>query len=149
MEFNSGKTFKYLNDAALYYEKNLALLGAPRGCSEEEILAYEKMIGFSFPAAYKEFLSWMGNDRYGLFRGSNCCIEDLMGNCSALKELLEENNVKYDFPEFYLVFYMHQGYIAFWFILKKNCEHPKCYGFSEGEGEDIPRDLGNFSNFMT
>lgn len=139
----------YLLNAYEHYHEYVDILGLPVGCSDEKILFTQKQMGLEFPKAYREFLIWMGNDKDGLFRGTDCFLEDLPGNRDGLIDLLEDNKIDYSCPKECVVFYLHQGYIAFWFTLENENNDPICYGYSEGEQMTQPRELGKFSDFMT
>ena len=140
--------FLYFKDAVLHYENNIEVLNLPKVTSEEEIISIEKKLGLKFPSAYREFLALMESNMSDLFTGSNCNINDLEENHSALVELFNENNVEYEVLNNCLVFYMHQGYIAFWFIINGE-DDPICYGYSEGEEMKKEKELGKFSVYMS
>lgn len=121
-------------------------LGAARGCSVSEVDELERTLGFTLPAAYREYLLWMGKDYDGIFRGSDCFIDNVMDNNSWLPELLTENGVKYDLPQYYLTFFMHQGYEAAWFATPAEPD-PQCWYFGEGDTE-MPLQKGSFSSVI-
>jgi hypothetical protein len=134
----------------LFYFWNIFMtlgMAWPRGCSRRDITELEKELGFSLPKTYKQYLRWMGTDYNGIFRGTDCFISDVERNTSALPELFEENNLTFNLAEHYVCFYMHQGYIAFWFNLPKENDDPTCYGFAEGSMPE-PKLAGNFTEFL-
>jgi len=120
----------------------------PKGCSVEEVDELEAKIGFPLPAAFREYLIFMGKDYKGVMVGTNCFITDVISNTEYLPELLEENNLDYKLPKNYLAFFGHQGYIMSWFALPCVEDNPVCYFFSEGTHE-YPVECGDFKQFMT
>jgi hypothetical protein len=100
-----------------FYKTNK--LKKPIGCADSEIFALEKSVGFELPAAYKDYLFFMGNDYNGVMRGTDCFVNNVKENTDYLPELLKENNIEGGLADNYLVFYNHQGYIASWFNLPK------------------------------
>ncbi|HHH27592.1 MAG TPA: SMI1/KNR4 family protein [Polyangiaceae bacterium] len=67
-----------IDKAKAYYQAHLkSRYGTPRGCSTEEVDALEKQVGHPLPAAYREFLLWMGKDKEGVFRGSDWFVNTL------------------------------------------------------------------------
>ncbi len=99
-------------------------------CTEEEVRLLEKEVGFSLPAAYQEFLLWMGHRAGKLLRGEDCFYEYILGNQKGAVELLEENGNPEVLPEDALVFCMHQGYV-FYFMRVSEGDDPPIYFYSE------------------
>ena len=129
-----------------HYKSIEPLLGAARGCSESEVDELEKKLGFTLPAAYREYLLWMGKDYDGIFQGSDCFIDNVMDNNSWMPELLAENRITLDLPVNYLTFFMHQGYVAAWFAIPAEAD-PQCWYFGEGDTE-VPVLRGSFSSVI-
>ena len=122
------------------------LIGAPLGCEPEEVDRLEAELGYSVPAAYREFLLWMGRDRRGVFVGSDCFIEHILENNELLPELLEENNVQFSLPDRYIAFFTHQGYIAAWFPVSGHPD-PISWCFNEST-MSAPEEQGPFTAFI-
>lgn len=123
----------YLKEIKQFHAKHVEpYKGKPVGCSQEEINALEKHFGYRLPEAYRQYLEWMGRDFSGIFVGSDWFITDVLDNTELLPQLLKENNIDYQLPEHYLVFFSHQGYMAAWFELPKEEDDPMTYFFSEG-----------------
>ncbi len=137
---------RYFDDVKGAFDRNG--IKQPIGCSVEEVEELESKIGFSLPAAYKEYLLFMGKDYKGVMVGTDCFITDVVSNTEYLPELLEENNLDYKLPKNYLAFFCHQGYIMSWFALPCAENNPVCYFFSEGTHE-LPVVYGGFKQFMT
>jgi hypothetical protein len=67
-------------------------------CTETEVAQLEQQLGHAIPAAYCEFLLWMGHGAGNFLRGSDVFYEHLRSNVSAARELLRENNISLDLP---------------------------------------------------
>ena len=122
-------------------------LRSPRGASERQCRALERAIGHPLPAAYRQYLLWIGRDRNGILRGSDCFIEHVQENHEALPELLAENQVDFELPSEFLVFLLHQGYVAAWFELPATDPDPVVWVFGEGQ-HDHPESPGRFSEWL-
>ncbi len=132
----------YLKEARDFYSAAIKpFKGKPVGCSQSEVDSLEISLGFSLPEAYKQYLLWMGKDYSGVYQGSDCFLKNIQPNGIYLQDLLDENNVDYKLPENYLVFFMHQGYVARWFELPKESENPQTYYYHEAEYEFPVTDL--------
>ncbi len=99
-------------------------------CTEEEVHELEKALGFSVPAAYKEFLLWMGYGARTFMRGSDWSYWFILRIQQGAVELLEENGNPEVLPEDALVFFMHQGYF-FYFMRVSEGENPPIYFYTE------------------
>ncbi|MEK7723943.1 MAG: SMI1/KNR4 family protein [Acidobacteriota bacterium] len=137
--------FKYLSDVVEFYEKFVQpYKGKPIGCSNSEINYLENYFGFQFPLAYKEYLKFMGKDNC-IFIGSECFFGNVIENTKYLPELLSENNIDFVLPDKYLVFFVHQGYMAAWFELPKKSENPEVWFFTESSNNEMPKIIGTFT----
>jgi SMI1 / KNR4 family (SUKH-1) len=138
----------FLSAKALYAKKLQDRYGKPVGCNQEEIANLERDLGFFIPAAYKDFLLWMGNDKNGFFRGSEIFCSDVVENRQTLYELLEHNQISLSLPSKLLVFFSHQGYMAAWFDAGLDNPDPPTSFFAESDsGELITYE--KFSDFLT
>lgn len=131
----------------LHRTKIEPIRGRPRGAPEAEILALESRLGIRCPAAYRQYLLWMGNDSAGALQGSNCFIRDVEPNGAGLRELLRENGVAHPSCR-PIVFFMHQGYIAYWFDAEDSSEDPEVYCFHESAESRAIVDAGTFSEWL-
>jgi len=146
---NEARSFdvSYLDQVRAYHREHIEpLLGAARGCEAREVDALERALGFALPAAYREFLLWMGRDLDGAFRGSDCFVDHVRYNNEWLPKLLAENDVGFPLPERFVAFFMHQGYVAAWFAIPAEPD-PACWLFAEGNS-DVPEELGPFSSWL-
>jgi hypothetical protein len=121
---------------------------SPVGCTEQDIAALEQQVGFALPAAYMQYLLWMGRDYDGIFRGSDWFIDHVLERTAWLPELLAENHISTPLPHHYLVFFGHQGYSMAWFELPKQHENPPAYIFAEGAGMTAPHVAGTFTDVL-
>jgi len=122
--------------------------GEPAGCTEYELTALERAVGHALPAAYREYLLWMGNDVDGVFRGSEWFAADVMENTAYVGELLREHGMEEHLREPVLAFFCHQGYMVAWFELPAEVDDPPCYFFSEGHDMTAPVRYERFSDFL-
>lgn len=118
------------------------------GCSAEDISKLEAELGYKLPAAYIEFLTWMGSDFKGVFKGSDWFLCNVIENNELLPELLMDNNVEYSLEKHYLCFFSHQGYIAAWFNLPCQSQDPEVWYFTESGADIEPKIVGTFSDFL-
>lgn len=131
----------------LHRTKIEPILGRSRGAPEVEILALEHRLGVRFPAAYREYLRWMGNDREGALQGSDCFIRDVETNTDGLRELLRENGVAHPSCR-PIVFFLHQGCIAYWFDAGDPSDDPEVSCFHENGESRAILTVGTFSDWL-
>ncbi len=122
--------------------------GPPRGCTPVQISNLETRLGRPLPAAYREYLAWMGNDQNGALRGSNWFWDDVEPNTGYLPDLLNENGIQSTECAQPICFFMHQGYIACWFDLGTPDADPPCYFFSEADKTCGIEQIESFSEFL-
>ena len=130
----------------LHAELVAPVLGEAVGASIEEIAQLERRLEVTLPAAYREYLLWMGRDFNGIFRGSNWFASDLEPNREVLKALLEESGSRYEALSSHVVFFTHQGYMAAWFDAAENESDPKCLFINDAMQE--PEVSGTFSEVL-
>ena len=132
---------------ALYDAHLRQHFGSVQGCSSSTIARLEGEFGCPLPAAYRDFLGWMGEHRNGPFRGSDCFPPHLASNNRRLPELLAENHIEFPLPTQFLVFFAHQGYIAAWFALPAQSDDPPVWMFNEGSTSQ-PEQRFTFSGWL-
>ncbi len=133
---------------SMYSTRYASEFGEPRGCSERDVKALEQDLGRLLPEAYREYLLWMGNDKYGRLKGSDWFLTDVRENTAALPELLSENKISIDQLDDPFCFFMHQGYMAAWFDLCQTSDDPECFFFSEGNDAGEIEGPKTFSEFL-
>ena len=123
------------------------VLGRPVGAFQSDLIALEARLRIRLPAAYREYLLWMGADFNGVLRGSDCFISQVEENCDGLSLLIEENGLS-PLPYSPIVFFMHQGYIACWFDSSDQSDDPAVFGFSEAASVPGIQTYGSFSDWL-
>lgn len=120
-------------------------------CTADEVAQLERRIGRSLPAAYREFLLWMGRGAARLLVGTDFFYDDIKKiehYRESAQELLDENGIRTPIPEDAFIFYMHQGYQFMYFRLTEG-DNPPIYYYGEGEGYSNFRTLNpSFSDFL-
>ncbi len=139
----------YFEKCKQYYKENIQEgTKIPLGCSSKEIQDIEIQNNFVLPLAYKQFLSWMGRDKAGVFVGSNIFFDDIVSNTKYLEETLKECQIDFQHKGRPLCFYSHQGYIYAWFYIPYEAEDPTCFLLvDEGLGSKVEK-LESFSEFI-
>lgn len=89
---------------------NLKFTHQPEACTEDQIQALEKQLGFKVPGVYREFLLWMGKNRSGILLGTDWLIEDVPGLKVKLVKLIATNKSPAKLPDDAFVFWGTQGY---------------------------------------
>ena len=132
----------YLSECRVLYDQKLsANFGIPVGVPEPEM-------GLTFPASYRQFLLWMGNDKNGALKGSAWFVDDLIDNQKFLDEFLNENEVSGVFNGPKLCFFSHQGYMAAWFSVFAPEADPICQFYSEARTTSVASSTESLSRFI-
>src|SRR5438552_3435030 len=121
--------FVHLAPVVAMYEK--LKFPPANGCFAKDIQLLEKKIGQRFPAAYCEFLIWMGTEAGPFLRGSNCFFRHISTLRQAASEVLQENKFPKSLPDDAVVVWMHQGY-QFLFIRTGEGDDPPVHWYHEG-----------------
>ena len=125
----------------------LALPEELLGCKENEIIGIQQL-GISLPAAYQEFLLWMGHGAGKFLRGSDCFFQHLPYLPEWALELLQENNFPENLPDDAFIFLMHQGYQFRFFRLLEG-DDPAIYSYCEGTKQtSFIKSHERFSDFL-
>lgn len=131
----------------LYTTRLQPLKGPPIGCPEDEVERLEAAFGRGFPAAFREYLLWLGAHHDGPFVGSEWFARDLLSNTRYLPELLAENHLQWELPAEMVCFFSHQGYLCAWFDLADERDDPLCWYYGEGT-TPAPKMVGQFSALL-
>ncbi len=117
-------------------------------CTEQEIEQLEEWMHISLPAAYKEFLLWMGHRAGGLFFDAHCHYWDLEHNQIVAAQMLQENNFPVSLPQDAFVFYIDQATIFYFFLLSEG-EDPPVYMYEElMPGPTFPLAYHKYSEYL-
>jgi hypothetical protein len=132
----------------LYAARVAQYLGEPEGAHDDEIDELETKVGFALPAAYREFLGWMGRDdrrglRNALFSHDRVFIDDVARNEEIIDDLLRHEGVRALAAPRMLVWWVHEVYDSHHFVLPAESDDPICLRYIEGETS--PRNVGKFS----
>ncbi len=123
-------------------------------CTNEDIHKLEHELNHPLPAAYKEFLLWMGRGSKTFMIGSDWEYSILLELQEDARDLLRENSSPLPLPDTAFVFFMHQGYKFYFFNLDEG-NNPSIYYYSEGEdGEgkrltSFRKDYSSFSQWLS
>ncbi len=123
-------------------------------CTEQQIAQLEQQYHLTLPAAYKEFLRWMGNGA-GRFMAGDAAFYDALPQLRAFAlEMLAENHVPQRLPDDAFVFSMHEGY-QFLFFRTSEGDNPPVYWYGEGEplrgdgtANAFPKRFARYSDYL-
>lgn len=106
-----------------------AVIGAPVGLSEVEILELEEQFGVVFPNAYKEFLSLFGKDSGHLLKSYWVTVNKLALNKESALDASEDelSGQKVEVKDNWFFFAQWQGYNFFFFECMEGMEDPAVY----------------------
>ncbi|WP_201369920.1 SMI1/KNR4 family protein [Ktedonobacter robiniae] len=95
-------------------------------CLPEEIIQLEQVIGASLPAAYVEFLAWMGHSSSEFMRHLDCFYPSLIHFQQAAHDLLAKDNSLATLPDDAFVFFF-QPEQSFAFFRTSEGDNPPVY----------------------
>jgi SMI1-KNR4 cell-wall len=129
----------YLTQAKqLFHEREHIPPEDVHGFTDAEVHDLERQLGRTVPAAYQEFLRWMGHGAGNFMIGTDLFYpwiprigEDPWALTLGARELLDENAFPEPLPGDAFVFSMHQGYTFQFFRLSAG-DDPPVYWYSEG-----------------
>ena len=106
----------------------------PVPSSEGEIKAMEKTLNLSFPAAYQEFLLWMGKGAGSFMDSYVCVLRTLPRNKEDAIELMEGDACTDILPKDAIVFAWGNQGCYFSFIRASEGDNPPVHDYDEGKG---------------
>jgi SMI1/KNR4 family protein SUKH-1 len=137
------ETAMYLTQAKqLFLERERIPPEDVHGFTDEEVRELERQLGRTLPAAYREFLLWMGHGAGDFMVGTDLFYpwirrigEGPWALTQGARELLDENAFPEPLPEDAFTFSMHQGYTFQFFRLSAG-DDPPVYWYGEGMHRD-------------
>ena len=139
---------EHLRSCREFYAEFLqARFGEPVGATAASVSDLEQELGFALPESYRQFLLWMGRGKNGALKGSEWFVDDILPNDEFLDEFLADNGVAEAAPSKRVCFFVHQGYMAAWFV-DITAADPICSFYSEANSEPVVVDAGTFSSFL-
>lgn len=141
----------YLNKAQQRYQTYAFghKLRPIKGCTDSDIADLEDALRLELPAAYVEFLRWMGHDAGDLLIGTDYAYAIVPRLRTWAQELLDEDVYTTPLPQDAIVTSMHQGY-QFLFIRAAEGDDPPVYYYREGMQEpDFIKKFASFSMYIT
>lgn len=108
---------------------------AVRGCTDEEVAALEQRIGHTLPAAYREFLRWMGHSGGYFLERRDTFYSDLEDLQEYAPRLLKANHITTPLPNDTFVFFVLRGFFFFFFRLSEG-DNPPVYFYCDSDDKD-------------
>lgn len=98
------------------------------------------------PSAYVEFMRYAGSGNFWI--GSDCSFDDVPKLREWADELLEENSFPCKLKEDDFVFWMHQGYMFYFFNLSEGDDPPVYYYSEAAEISSFVKCSDSFTSFI-
>lgn len=102
-----------------------------KGASEKDLDSVRVLCNGIIPFAYFQFLKYMGRGCDRFMVGSSVFMDEVLELKEGALDLCEDNSIP-PVPENAFVFWMHQGYQAFYFIPEEGEDNPYVYYYYEG-----------------
>jgi hypothetical protein len=131
----------------LFYDRYRKMGLDGGGMDDTSIDAFEKHLGLPIPDAYRAYLRIAGSREPSALVGSECTA----GRVHHLTESVRCDNSGYDvlIPDNAIVFFMHQGYIFYYFLADGVTDDPAVYFYHESISETEVRQLNDrFSDWV-
>ena len=112
------------------YYRSIGLTGSP--FTPDEIVALERHLGLSLPAAYRAYLSIAGASPPPKLVGSDCHGHRLYELRDGAEQLLRDCGHPFELPSDAAVYFMHQGYQFLYFRSDDRDDDPPVDYFIEG-----------------
>jgi hypothetical protein len=117
-------------------------------CSIQEIAELEMKLEIHLPAAYHEFLLWMGKGAGIFLMGFDCFLPDLEKLQPMAAELLNDFGAEFELPDNSFVFLMRQGY-QFYFFKSGEGDNPPVYEYLAEDGAKPGKAFESYSQFLS
>ncbi len=98
------------------------------------------------PSAYVDFMRYAGDGSYWI--GSDCSFDDVPKLREWADELLEENSFPCKLKDDDFVFWMHQGYMFYYFNLSEGDDPPVYYYSEAAEISSFVKCSDSFTSFI-
>jgi hypothetical protein len=140
----------YLDEVKQRYETVRAALydhlfwEAPEPRTVQEIEAMERLHGFAFPDALREYLLWIGGNAGFAPGGGAMQLERFIHNYRWLRTSFIHEHIEQPFPHDAVVFYTEVGTHACYARAGEGDE-AKCYWYTEGEA---PQEVGTLADWL-
>ena len=133
----------YLDAAKLSFERIVALTAATvRPCSEEDVQQLETRLGQPLPAAYREFLTWMGRGSGDFWVGRAAVYAELDDINQWARALVNLSGTGLALPANAFVFFWDFGQ-SFYFFNLSSGDDPAIYFFMDPNLEAVLREKAN------
>lgn len=139
----------YLDNArAVAAELHTVSEAESKPCSQHEVERLERRLGRPVPAAYREFLLWMGHGAGDFLAGTDAFYPDLANIQEWAAALLSDDDAALQLPEDALVILMHQGYQFCFVRLSEGDDPPVYYYMEDSRPETFTRTDEHYSDFL-
>jgi hypothetical protein len=140
----------YLDEGKQLYETLRAALydhlfwEAPEPSTVQEIQAVERLHGFAFPDALREYLLWIGGNAEFAPGGGEMQLDRFIHNYRWLRTNFIHEHIEQPFPQDAVVFYTEVGTHACYARAGEG-EEATCYWYTEGE---VPQAVGTLAEWL-
>ncbi|RYJ14857.1 SMI1/KNR4 family protein [Halogeometricum borinquense] len=116
-----------------------------QGCTEEEIRELESEFNISLPEAYKSCMRHIGKHTNGFLRGSEFTYPYMKDLREYAVDMIERQDVEFEFEDTDFVFMGHQGY-SFFYFNTQNGSNPPVYLFMSPDEPN--KEADSFSEWL-
>lgn len=117
-------------------------------CLSEEIALFEQAAQDKLPAAYTEFLAWMGHGAGGFMRHLDCFSPSLIHFQQAARDLLAKDTSPAVLPDDAFVFFFQPGQSFAFFRTSEGDNPPVCAHRRDWRRDPFRRVYPHFSDFL-
>lgn len=138
----------YLESVKNRYEELAKYFGTPIPCQESEVEEIEQRLGEALPAAYREFLLWMGKDGGGLLGSAQFYYPDVLELRDEAQEILQGSAATVALPDDAFVFCIQQSVLVHFMRLSEGA-NPPIYTYNEMDDTTVfSTTAASFSEFL-